>query len=93
MTKFDQLISELTTPAVNTANPAANNNQTNNQQTNTANNQQQATQPSKPVTPNNTQKPNLEQLMKDFNDPNKKINNLNDLVTNLKNYGINVEQK
>lgn len=80
MTKFDQVLQELTTN-MNSVNPA-----------NQAQQQNQASaQPNKPGQPavNNQQKPNYDQLMKDFNDPNKKINTLAD----LKNYGINIDQK
>ena len=87
MNKFDQLLSEITNNTNMSNNNNTQNNNNNNQNNSTPN------QNNKPVvTPtlnNNQQKPNLNQLMKDFNDPTKKINNLSD----LKNYGINVDQK
>ena len=97
MTKFDQVLNELTTNmnSVNPANQAQQQTQAS-AQTNTqvkpgtqpTTQTNQVNKPSQPVT-NNQQKPNLDQLMKDFNDPNKKINKLED----LKNYGINIDQK
>ena len=80
MNKFDQLINELTNTPV--SQPNQNQSVQSNQPV-----QQQTNAPT--TTPNNQQKPNFDQLIKDFNDPNKKINNLQD----LKNYGINIEQK
>lgn len=94
MSKFDALLTRIQENMPASTNPAnqANNNPAN--QANKANqsqNNNQANQPqnnqAKPNQPqSNQQKPNYDQLMKDFNDPNKKINNL----TDLKNYGINV---
>lgn len=84
MSKFDALLTSIkeNIPVNNTTNQQAGNNQAaNNNQTN-----KPTTTPSTPNN-NNQQKPNLDQLMKDFNDPNKKINNLAD----LKNYGINID--
>lgn len=86
--KFDQILNELT----NNLNPANQAQQTQaSAQTPVQPNTQTPQQPNKPVTPttNTQQKPNLDQLMKDFNDPNKKINKLED----LKNYGITIDQK
>jgi len=72
---------------MNSVNPV-NSSQPQTQTTNTTSNTQQPNKPGQPVV-NNQQKPNYDQLMKDFNDPNKKINTLAD----LKNYGINIDQK
>ena len=99
MTKFDQVLNELTNN-MNPVNPANQVQQTQNPaqpntqvkpgtpvQTTTQTNQ--VNKPGQPVVNNNQQKPNFDQLMKDFNDPNKSLDNL----TDLKNYGINIDQK
>jgi hypothetical protein len=99
MTKFDQVLNELTTNmnSVNPANQAQQQTQASAQPntqvkpgtpTQTTTQTNQVNKPGQPAT-NNQQKPNLDQLMKDFNDPSKKINKLED----LKNYGINIDQK
>ena len=90
--KFDQILNELTNN-LNQAQPQTTQTGTNPANTNNSNTTAQPSQPNKPVqpvtTPNQQQKPNLDQLMKDFNDPNKKITKLED----LKNYGIVIDQK
>jgi hypothetical protein len=100
MTKFDSLITDLyegnniSTPGQPAA-PMPTNaqqknvvNQPNTNQAASTNQPKTTTTTTTPPPPatNNAVKPNYNQLMKDFNDPNIKINNIQD----LKKYGMTV---
>jgi hypothetical protein len=102
MTKFDSLVTDLfenngfsntinkpgqpqANMQQNTSGVTPNNNQPGATTTTQPSNQQKPATTPVPAT-NTATKPNYDQLMKDFNDPNAKITNIND----LKKYGFTI---